>query len=240
MVLLKGFWLFSFFFTFLARAFLARAFLACTFLARAFLACTFLACAFLARAFLARAFLACAFLACTFLARAFLARAFLASTFLACTFLIPTFLACANPDKGLVFETKSIKIGNHKLLVAIADNKEKRQKGLMNRSSWGEWQGMLFIFDKEAPRVFWMKNTQLPVSIGFFDKNRILLEVYDLEPPKSVFQKNVDRVFSKKAAQYALEVPKGWYKKQGVTMGKQLVIPQLIPQPIPQQLAIPQ
>ena len=134
------------------------------------------------------------------------------------------FLSSAQPDKGPIFATKSVSLGKHKLLVAIADNKVKRLKGLMNRSGWGEWQGMLFIFEEEAPRVFWMKNTQLPLSIGFFDKNKVLLEIQDLEPTRSIFQKKVDRAFSKKAVQYVLEVPRGWFKKHKVRLGAQLTI----------------
>ena len=144
---------------------------------------------------------------------------FLLSVF---SFLLFTTLACAEPTQGLVFEQKKIKIGNQTILVAIADSDAKRQQGLMNRSSWGEWQGMLFIFKDQALRSFWMKNTQLPLSIGFFDKNRVLKEVHDLDPSKSVFQKDVDRVFSKSLAQYALEVPRGWFKNNSIKPGQTL------------------
>jgi uncharacterized membrane protein (UPF0127 family) len=133
-------------------------------------------------------------------------------------------LALAAQDQGLVFATKEITVGGKKLSVAIADSNQKRLYGLMNRSSWGSWQGMLFIFDEEAPRVFWMKNTKLPLSIGFFNKNKVLLNIEDMNPPKSVFQKEVDRAFSKNNAQYALEVPKGWFRKNNIKVGSQLVI----------------
>lgn len=151
-----------------------------------------------------------------------LQKGFCLFSFLACCLF--SFTACAQPAKGPVFATKTIVLGKHKLLVAIADDDPKRIQGLMNRSSWGEWQGMLFIFEEEAPRVFWMKNTQLPLSIGFFSKKKILLEMQDLKPPKSIFQKDVDRAFSKKAAQYVLEVPKGWFENNNVAVGTQLII----------------
>lgn len=134
-------------------------------------------------------------------------------------------LAGAELDKSLVFEQKKINIANKTILVAIADDEIKRQKGLMNRSSWGNWQGMLFVFKDQDRRSFWMKNTQLALSIGFFDKNKVLKEVYDLDPPKSLFQKEVDRVFSKSPAQFALEVPRGWFKNNGIKPGEKFSFP---------------
>ena len=135
-------------------------------------------------------------------------------------YILSTAPTYAEPDKSLVFEQKNIKIGGKLILVAIADNHAKRQQGLMNRSSWGKWQGMLFIFEDQAVRSFWMKDTRLPLSIGFFNKDKVLKEVYDLNPPKSLFQKEVDRVFSKSLARYALEVPRHWFKNNGIKSGE--------------------
>ena len=108
--------------------------------------------------------------------------------------------------------------------MAVADDGLKRQHGLMHRSSWGDIQGMLFIFDNEAPRSFWMKNTLLPLSLGFFGEDFKLQEIQDLNPPKSLLQKHVDRAFSKNPARYVLEVPQGWYKRNSIKPGAKLKI----------------
>src|SRR5690554_7281945 len=45
--------------------------------------------------------------------------------------------------------------------IEIADTDSARTRGLMQRESLPERSGMLFIFDDEAPRGFWMANTPL-------------------------------------------------------------------------------
>ena len=52
--------------------------------------------------------------------------------------------------------------------IEIADNSYERQTGLMYRESMEDDQGMLFIYDNEAQRAFYMKNTYIPLDIIYF------------------------------------------------------------------------
>lgn len=122
-------------------------------------------------------------------------------------------------DQGQSFQIKNVKLGDKRLKVAIADTHDLRQQGLMNRESWGDFEGMLFIFEGELVRYFWMKNTLLALSVGFLDSTGRLLEVHDMNPPKSALQRNVDRVSSRRPAKYALEVPQGWFKENDLVAG---------------------
>ena len=88
----------------------------------------------------------------------------------------------------------------------------------MHRESLEENHGMLFIY--EDPRIlsFWMKNTQIPLSIGFFDAEKILTQIEDMDPPKNGLTK-LPLHRSKVLSKYALEMPKGWFKKNKVSIG---------------------
>ena len=45
---------------------------------------------------------------------------------------------------------------------------------------------MLFIFENEAPRSFWMKNTFVPLSIAFFDLKKRINSILDMAPAARV------------------------------------------------------
>ena len=74
--------------------------------------------------------------------------------------------------KEVTFQTQSIKVGKKTVLVEIAKAAKQRSQGLMFRTKLDAGKGMLFIFPKQKLRSFWMKNTFIPLSLGFFDKTK--------------------------------------------------------------------
>lgn len=59
--------------------------------------------------------------------------------------------------------------------IELADTPEKRVKGLSNRTSLDENQGMLFVFESPAIECFWMKDMKFSIDILWFDENRKLI-----------------------------------------------------------------
>lgn len=120
------------------------------------------------------------------------------------------------------FKRVPAKIGKAALVVEIAKSDAEREIGLMNRRSLGENAGMLFIFDDEAPRSFWMKNTFIPLSIAFLDSKRTIVDIQDMDPMPKSANKPIPTYPSRKPAMFALEVNKGWFKKHNVQVGHRL------------------
>lgn len=139
-------------------------------------------------------------------------------------FCILLFLPQISPA-AVHFEKKQIKIGKHSLTVEIADTDEKSAQGLMFRKSLPEGTGMLFEFPNEEIRAFWMKNTFIPLSIGYFDAKKILIDIQDMAPAQSEMQNGFPNYPSKGPAQYALEVPKGWFFKNKIILGQKFYFP---------------
>ncbi|MBN2384637.1 DUF192 domain-containing protein [bacterium] len=122
-----------------------------------------------------------------------------------------------NTPTSLVFRTDYVFLGSHKLKVEIADEPALQQHGLMFRKKLEEEQGMLFVYDKAQILKFWMLNTAVPLSVGFFDDKGTLFEIRDMRP-FSIYPQTE----SSKPARYALEVNEGWFERHAVTAGCQL------------------
>ncbi len=110
----------------------------------------------------------------------------------------------------------AISIGGQKLEVEIADTKAKRAQGLMGRKNLSQDSGMLFILDQPQIASFWMKNVLFPLSIAFFDKDKTLIEILDMEVASGG---NFPTYLSTKPVLYALEVSQNWFRGKGVRPG---------------------
>ncbi len=105
------------------------------------------------------------------------------------------------------------------VMVEIADTNAERQRGLMERDELAEDAGMLFVFDREEPRSFWMRNTRIPLSIAYIDAEGRIVDIKDMEP----FDETP--VPSAEPAQYALEVNQGFFAEQGIEVGDVAELP---------------
>lgn len=135
-------------------------------------------------------------------------------------------LLCAAASESYKdFPKVSGKVGSHKISeLYLAANDEDRRLGLMNVSKISSETGVLFVFEKPEVLSFWMKNTFVPLSIGFFDSKGCLIEVKDMKPVTSVLQTQIPQYQSSRPAQFALEVKKGWFKKHQIKGGVALQI----------------
>ena len=101
----------------------------------------------------------------------------------------------------------------------VADTAEKREKGLMFRKKLDEKSGMLFIFEKEKKVSFWMKNTEIPLSVAYISKSGYIREIHDLQPH------SLNPVKSSYSVLYALEVNQGFFRENGISEGDQVAFP---------------
>jgi uncharacterized membrane protein (UPF0127 family) len=90
-------------------------------------------------------------------------------------------------------EHSTIRVGNHEISVEVAADNATRRRGLMERES-----------------------IPLPLSIAYADKQGTIVRIADLEPHST------DGVSSIRPALYALEMNRGWFKKNGVIEGDRL------------------
>ena len=120
-------------------------------------------------------------------------------------------------DGELIFSSSDDK-AIQKIDIEIADNEMKREVGLMMRRTMAGNQGMLFIFDSEAPQAFWMHNTILPLDIIYVNsKMEIVTIIKNAKPYDDT------SLPSTKPAQYVVEVNAGYCDKYGIKEGDKIV-----------------
>jgi len=109
--------------------------------------------------------------------------------------------------------TTRCKVGDGSLKIELAETAGQQERGLMYRQKLGKNRGMMFIYDREEVRSFWMKNTYIPLSIAFIDADKKIVHITDMAP------RDTDSHSSRKPCQYVLEVNKGWFDDHGVEVG---------------------
>ena len=88
------------------------------------------------------------------------------------------------------------------------------QTGLMYRDSMKKNEGMLFIFDDEKERYFYMKNTKIPLDLIYVNSKKKIVS----------FQKNAQpfdesSLPSNAKAKYVLEINAGLIENLPLTIG---------------------
>ncbi|HEY0791385.1 MAG TPA: DUF192 domain-containing protein [Chthoniobacterales bacterium] len=139
---------------------------------------------------------------------------------LSCSLFLAGQLACQErPAASNAFglQTRELHLGPAKLTVEVAATPEQSATGLMFRDALPPDRGMLFVFETSRQASFWMKNTRIPLSIGFIDASGSLLEVRSMRPYDESLVKSVsDRVA------YALEVNEGWFSEHHINPGTKI------------------
>ncbi len=125
-------------------------------------------------------------------------------------------LGCARADGPWV------EIHGHRFSVEVADTPDKRALGLMYRRELADDHGMWFVFEREQPLSFWMKNTRIPLDMLFFDQQMRLVKLHENVPPCRRIR--CPSYASGRPARYVLEINAGLSRKLGIREGQQATV----------------
>jgi uncharacterized membrane protein (UPF0127 family) len=112
--------------------------------------------------------------------------------------------------------TGELRVADQTLTVEIAATPQAMARGLMFREHMPESHGMLFIWPGDQVVAMWMKNTLIPLSVAFIDRDFRVLNIADMEP------RSLRTHPSHGPARYALEVSEGWFARHGVAAGTRI------------------
>lgn len=138
---------------------------------------------------------------------------------LLCPALPLIFGGCQRPEPDpLPFSQRfALGLGDRTIQVQVALSSAEIRNGLMFRDSLEPDEGMIFVFEEPRELGFWMRNTRIPLDVGYFSPDGVLREVYPLHP----FDETVVRSRSTQL-QFALEMNQGWFARHGIGPGARL------------------
>lgn len=115
--------------------------------------------------------------------------------------------------------------GEARFAVAVADDEGERAQGLMNVEKLARSAGMLFVYEREKPVRFWMRNTLIPLDMIFADATGTVQKVHHMaEPLSEKLIHGGDNIM------YVLEVNGGMAETLGIVAGSELRHPAIAPE----------
>jgi uncharacterized membrane protein (UPF0127 family) len=98
--------------------------------------------------------------------------------------------------------------------IELALTAEETRRGLMHRQVMVPNFGMLFVFDSDRPRSFWMRNTLIPLDMVFIRSDGVIDSVQENAEPLTESPRP-----STGAARYVLELNAGEVERLGLRAG---------------------
>jgi uncharacterized protein len=116
-------------------------------------------------------------------------------------------------QEGATFPVTDLNAGINVIHAEVASSPRQREQGLMHREKLEPNAGMVFVFDQPERVCMWMKNTLIPLSVAFIDKDGKIVNVEEMKA------QTLDSHCAKKEVLYALEMTAGWFKQKNLKAG---------------------
>ena len=117
--------------------------------------------------------------------------------------------AAAAPAAGYAW----VIFGADTVLAEVAATPDERAEGLMYREEVPDGTGMIFVFQDNQVRSFWMANTYVDLDIAYMDPSYTIVDIVAMEALVT------DSYPSTAPAMFGLEVRQGWFAEKGIAIG---------------------
>lgn len=128
----------------------------------------------------------------------------------------------AYDEATITFETAPLAIltqagERHSFTVEVAQSQKQIAYGLMFREELADDKGMIFLFNDEDYRQFWMKNTLIFLDILFIDEQGRIVSIHPMAQPHD--ERTIHSIYPAKAA---LEIRGGLAQELGIIAGDRI------------------
>lgn len=101
----------------------------------------------------------------------------------------------------------------------LADTPAKQMRGLSGVDGLRDDQGMLFSFEEQTDRVFWMKGMKIPIDIIWMRDDIVVRVDANVHPEPGKTDSELTQHSSGQAVDSVLEVRAGWASNHNIGIG---------------------
>lgn len=123
---------------------------------------------------------------------------------------------------ALTLPTVSVQAPNARLTLEVARTPAQREHGLMDRKSLAPNTGMIFVFERDEPVDFWMKDTFVPLDMIFVSASGTVRRVFANVPVVSPTLADEQIPRESAQAKYVIELAAGQSARDGIVTGTKL------------------
>lgn len=133
------------------------------------------------------------------------------------------FLALAS-NKPLAYDYTTGMIGDLVVSLKVSKTQDEQSLGLGGTIELAEDEGMLFVYDKDAPnqRIFWMKGMLIPIDIIWLLNCKIVHIEHNVLPPSSVVISDIPTYGHGIIADQVMEFKAGFATKNSIKIGSRV------------------
>ena len=120
-----------------------------------------------------------------------------------------------------------VKVAARTFNLELAMDQEAWSQGLSDRSDIASDGGMLFVFDRPAPRQFVMRRCYVPIDLIYLDANGYVVAMHEMtvEPDPLAPDSELRRYRSTDPAQYAIELRGRTIRELGLNVADRIELP---------------
>jgi uncharacterized protein len=108
------------------------------------------------------------------------------------------------------------------LTLEVARTEAQREHGLMDRTAIPPHTGMIFVFDRDEPVEFWMKETLVPLDMIFIAADGTVRRVFSNVPVVAPTMEDDSIPREGGVAKYVIELRAGEASQDGISQGIKL------------------